>query len=146
MAPLATDFEETFVAVAESELAPWPTELRVRPERDRVAITWDDGATHDLPAELLRVLTPSAERKGHGGTRTVIGGKATVTIAAIHPVGRYAVRIAFSDGHDSGLYTFPALREMGERQEVMWREYLAEIGAAGLSRERPGTAPAPRGS
>ncbi len=123
----------------------WPTELRINAARDRLTLAWDDGATHAVAAELLRVTTPSAERTGHG-RRVVIGGKAGVTIRTVTPVGRYAVRIGFSDGHDSGLFTFATLRAAGERGEAMWRDYLAELGALGLSRERPGTAPAPAGT
>ncbi len=121
---------------------PWPTELRVPPARDRVTVTWDDGRADTLPAEFLRVLTPSAERTGHGA-RVVIGGKAEVAVERIEPVGRYAVRIVFSDGHGSGLYTFGALRRLADGQEALWADYLAELAATGLSRERPGTAPAP---
>jgi DUF971 family protein len=108
-----------------------------------VRITWDDGRTEILAAEFLRVLTPSAERTGHG-TRTVIGGKAGVRLVRIEPVGRYAVRIVFDDGHASGLYTFAALRRLAEDRERLWAEYLAELAAVSLDRDRPGTAPAPR--
>lgn len=132
-------------ATARSPAAAWPTELRVNAARDRLTVTWDDGVVHGVAAEFLRVSTPSAERKGHG-RRMIIGGKAGVTIRALTPVGHYAVRIAFSDGHDSGLYTFATLRELGDGEPGLWRDYLAEVGAAGLSRERPGTAPAPAGT
>lgn len=120
----------------------WPTELRVNAARDRLAVSWDDGTRHELAAEFLRVSTPSAERTGHG-RRIVIGGKAGVTIRDVTPVGRYAVRIVFSDGHDSGLYTFATLAELGAGEQDGWRAYLAELGTVGLSRERPGSAPAP---
>lgn len=120
----------------------WPTRLVVNRARDALTVEWDDGARHAMPAEFLRVSTPSAERTGHG-RRVVIGGKADVTIARIEPVGRYAVRIVFSDGHDSGLYTFAALRDLGEDVATLWRDYLGELAATGLTRQRPGTAPAP---
>jgi DUF971 family protein len=131
-----------FAPLERTTMDRWPTELRVNAARDRLTVRWDDGAEHPLGAELLRVVTPSAERTGHG-QRTIIGGKAGVTIRTVAAVGRYAVRIGFSDGHDTGLYTFATLREIGEDGATMWRDYLAELGAAGLSRERPGTAPAP---
>lgn len=121
---------------------PWPTELRVPPERDAIRISWDDGRVEGLAAEFLRVLTPSAERTGHGA-RVVIGGKKGVRISRIEPVGRYAVRIVFDDGHGSGLFTFTALRAMAERREALWADYLAEIALTRLDREREGTAPAP---
>lgn len=121
---------------------PWPTELRVPATRDSVRIIWDDGRTETLGAELLRVLTPSAERTGHGA-RVVIGGKRAVGIVRIEPVGRYAVRIVFDDGHATGLYTFTALRRLAETREALWSGYLAELAATGLDRERAGTAPAP---
>lgn len=124
-----------------SEEMPWPTELRVPPDRDRLLVRYDDDVVHDLPAEYLRVLTPSAERKGHG-SEVVIGGKRGVRLAAIHPVGRYAVRLAFDDGHATGIYTFAYLHELGEDKEARWQAYLDSLAAAGLDRDRPGTAPA----
>lgn len=126
-----------------SDEAAWPTELRVPEERDRLKITFDDGALHELPAEYLRVLTPSAERKGHGA-EVVVGGKSRVHITAIHPVGRYAVRIAFDDGHATGLYTFDYLRSLGREKASRWQSYLDDIAAVGLDRDAPGTAPARR--
>jgi len=124
-----------------SEEMPWPKELRVPPERDRLLVSYDDGSAHDLPAEYLRVLTPSAERKGHG-SEVVVGGKRDVRLTAIHPVGRYAVRLVFDDGHSTGLFTFAYLRALGEEKGQRWQSYLDDIAAAGLDRDRPGTAPA----
>jgi DUF971 family protein len=129
--------------VAMSEEMPWPTELRVPKERDRLRVTFDDGSVHDLPAEYLRVLTPSAERKGHG-SEVVVGGKRDVRLVAIHPVGRYAVRLQFDDGHATGLYTFAYLLELGDEKAERWQSYLDDIAAAGLDRDRPATAPASR--
>lgn len=121
---------------------PWPLSLTVNAARDRVRIAYEDGTEHTLSAEFLRVETPSAERKGHG-RRMVIAGKRAVTVKAMEPVGRYAVRIAFSDGHDTGLYPFDALYQMGAEQADRWSSYEAELAATGLSRDRAGTAPAP---
>lgn len=122
--------------------SPWPVELTVPAARDRVRITYDDDTVHELSAEFLRVQTPSAERKGHG-SRVVVGGKRGVAVARIEPVGRYAVRIVFDDGHSTGLYSFDYLREIGADKARLWDDYLGELAAAGLSRDRPGTAPAP---
>ncbi len=122
---------------------PWPNELRVPPARDALIVTYDDGATITLGAEYLRVFTPSAERVGHGGARQVIGGKAGVRIDALTPVGRYAVRIRFDDGHDTGIYPLTSLRGLSERYEAEWAGYLAELAATRLDRQRPGVAPAP---
>ncbi|UOM33259.1 gamma-butyrobetaine hydroxylase-like domain-containing protein [Acuticoccus sp. I52.16.1] len=122
---------------------PWPTRLTVDPARTTLTVAYDDGTRHAVGAELLRVLTPSAERTGHGA-RQVIGGKKGVTIRSIEPVGRYAVRIGFDDGHDSGLYTFETLHRLGAGADSLFAEYEAELAAVALTRDRPGSAPAPR--
>lgn len=121
---------------------PWPLSITVSAARDRVTVAYDNGTSHDLPAEYLRVETPSAERKGHG-RRMVVGGKAGVLVNAIEPVGRYAVRIVFSDGHDSGLYPFDTLHSLGEEQPARWAAYERELAAVNLDRTTPGIAPAP---
>lgn len=123
---------------------PWPTELRVPPGRDALSVTYDDGGRITLSAEYLRVFTPSAERVGHGGARQVIGGKEGVRIASLAPVGRYAVRIVFDDGHDTGIYPLASLRPLADGSERNWAQYLGELEASGLDRQRPGVAPAPR--
>jgi len=123
--------------------AAWPTEIRVPRERDAVKVTFADGSAASLPAEYLRVFTPSAERTGHGA-RNVIGGKRGVRIAAITPVGNYAVRIAFDDGHDTGIYPLASLRALADGAQENWRDYLDELARTGLSRDAPGVAPAPR--
>ncbi|MBJ3774607.1 gamma-butyrobetaine hydroxylase-like domain-containing protein [Acuticoccus mangrovi] len=125
---------------AADDTAPWPLELRVSPARDSLTVRYEDGTSHAMPSEYLRVLTPSAERKGHGHPM-VLGGKRGVTISSIHPVGRYAVRIAFSDGHASGLYTFENLFALGASQDDNWRDYEKDLATHGLSRDRPGSAP-----
>jgi DUF971 family protein len=104
----------------------WPTELRVNAQRNRLNLTFEDGARFSLPAEYLRVESPSAEVQGHGGDHKVIVlGKETVQIAAIEPVGNYAVRLVFDDGHDSGLYSWDYLYELGQNQAGKWAAYLA---------------------
>lgn len=114
---------------------PWPTDLRVKMGEARLEIDFDDGARFSLPAELLRVESPSAEVQGHGpGQKVTVAGKRTVTITAAEPVGNYAVRLVFSDGHSTGIFTWRYLREIGERQDDMWQTYLAALDAQGLSR------------
>jgi DUF971 family protein len=94
----------------------WPVELRVNPERDVLTVAFDDGSRHALKAEYLRVESPSAEVRGHGGgPKMVVTGKENVKIARLEPVGNYAVRIIFDDGHDSGLYSWDFLAELGRK-------------------------------
>jgi DUF971 family protein len=115
--------------------APWPAEIRLKKERRALAVRFDDGIEHELPAEMLRVLSPSAEVQGHSPEqRKTIGGKQNVLITAIDPVGNYAVRLTFDDGHNTGLFTWAYLRRLGDERESLWREYLAELGAKGLQR------------
>jgi DUF971 family protein len=115
--------------------APWPTELRLNKAGDQLTVTFDDGAAYPLAAEYLRVMTGSAEDRGHGaGPRPPIPGKKGVRITAVHPVGRYAVRLVFSDGHDTGLYSWDLLRELGAERDQFWFDYLQTLEKAGLSR------------
>ncbi|MFO1247508.1 MAG: DUF971 domain-containing protein [Alphaproteobacteria bacterium] len=111
--------------------SPWPTELRLNPERNVLSVAFDDGARFELPAELLRVESPSAEVRNHGGPKTIVLGKQDVTIAALDPVGNYAVRIAFSDGHDTGLYSWAWLHQLGAEKDRIWGEYLAAAAKKG---------------
>jgi DUF971 family protein len=104
---------------------PWPVEIRLNPGRDTLTVAFDDGARFDLRAEYLRVESPSAEVRNHGGPKTIVLGKKDVTIAELEPVGNYAVRISFSDGHDTGLYSWPYLHQLGAEQDRIWGEYLA---------------------
>ena len=116
---------------------PWPQTLRVAKDRRGLVVEWDDGRRDELTAELLRVESPSAEVQGHNAEQKVIvAGKQDVTIAAAQPVGSYAVRLVFSDGHDTGLFTWPGLRRMADRREALWTAYLAALVERGLSRER----------
>jgi len=114
---------------------PWPTELRLDKERRLLTVTFDDGTSVVLPAELLRVLSPSAEVQGHSpDQRVTVAGKKSVSILALEPVGNYAVRIVFDDGHDTGLYVWAYLRALGENREARWQDYLKDLAAKGLAR------------
>jgi len=116
--------------------APWPRELRyVRAER-RLEIDFDSGETFSLAAEYLRVESPSAEVKGHSaaGARTV-PGKRHAAIDRIEPVGNYAVRLCFDDGHTTGIYPWAYLYRLGREQNRLWPDYLARLAAEGLSRD-----------
>ncbi len=114
---------------------PWPTELKLSKDRRLLTIGFDDGMRAELPAELLRVLSPSAEVQGHSPEqRVTVAGKKTVGILRLEPVGNYAVRIVFDDGHDSGLYVWAYLRELGEHKEARWQDYLRDLSAKKLTR------------
>lgn len=113
----------------------WPTELKVDKDRRVLTVTFDDGLSFALPAELLRVLSPSAEVQGHSPEqRVTVGGKKNVGIVRLEPVGNYAVRIVFDDGHDTGLFVWEYLRELGENREARWQDYLQDLAAKRLSR------------
>ncbi len=102
-------------------------------------VAFESGRGFDLPAEYLRVMSPSAEVQGHGpDERKTLGGKRNVAVTEIVPVGSYAVRLGFDDGHTTGIYTWDYLHELGARQTEKWSQYLAELKAKGLSRDRPG--------
>lgn len=114
----------------------WPTELRVSRDRHRLLVTFDDGASFDLSAELLRVLSPSAEVQGHGpGQKVTVPGKRDVGIMAMTPTGNYAVRIGFDDLHDTGIFTWKYLRELGENAQTLFAAYEAELSEKGLDRD-----------
>ncbi len=122
-----------------SGAAPAPTELRLRTAEKLLEITFSDGARFALPAEYLRVESPSAEVQGHGpGQRTYVAGRRHVGIMRLEPVGHYAVRIIFDDLHDTGIYTWAYLRELGEEQAGRWAAYEAELARRGLSRDPRG--------
>ena len=121
---------------------PWPTEIRLAADRGRLVVGFDDGAHYELPAEYLRVLSPSAEVQGHSPEqRQTVGGKRDVTISAVTPVGNYAVRLTFSDRHDTGLYTWTYLRKLGEQRETLWATYLSELAQKGMGRAPGGARP-----
>lgn len=114
----------------------WPTELKVSQDKRMLTVVFDDGASFALPAEMLRVLSPSAEVQGHGpGQKVTVPGKSQVAIRNVVATGNYAVRIAFDDGHDSGIFTWRYLRELGVEGEGKFKEYEAELAAKGLSRD-----------
>jgi DUF971 family protein len=118
-----------------AEIDSWPTELKVDKDRRLLTVAFDDGANFALPAELLRVMSPSAEVQGHSpDERVTVPGKKAVRILRIEPVGNYAARIVFDDGHDTGLFTWAYLRELGEHKEERFQSYLAELAAKRLSR------------
>ncbi len=107
----------------------WPTELRLNPARDILSIAFDNDECFALGAEYLRVESPSAEVRGHGGgPKQIVRGKENIKIIALEPVGNYAVRIVFDDGHDSGLYSWDFLAKLGREHEMIWKEYLAARG------------------
>lgn len=120
--------------MAEVERAPWPVELRVKRAERMLEVDYDDGRSFRLPAELLRVESPSAEVQGHGGEKTIVAGKSGVGLEAAEPVGNYAVRLIFDDGHDTGIYTWRYLRELGLGQERIFTAYLEALAARGLAR------------
>lgn len=115
---------------------PFPTDIRVRQKSRLVEIEFSDGARFELPFEYLRVYSPSAEVRGHGeGQEVLQTGKRSVGITAVEPVGNYAIKLAFTDGHSSGLYSWDVLYRLGSRQDELWADYLARLEAAGASRD-----------
>lgn len=115
---------------------PIPTDIRLHRKSRLVEIAYEGGERFELACEFLRVFTPSAEARGHGpGQETLQTGKRDVEIERIEPVGTYAVRFVFSDGHDSGLYSWDLLYNLGRHRDELWQEYLKQIEAQGLSRD-----------
>jgi DUF971 family protein len=115
---------------------PRPTEIKLHQKSRLLEIAFDDGKRYSLPCEYLRVFSPSAEVRGHGPGQEVLQvGKRDVEIKEIEPVGNYAVKLAFSDGHDTGLYSWEYLHELGEKQESSWKSYLARLEQAHASRD-----------
>jgi len=113
----------------------WPTELRVSKDRKNLTVTFNSGDTYDLSAEMLRVMSPSAEVQGHSPEqRVTVGGKQDVAIAEMVPVGNYAVRIVFDDRHDTGIFTWNYLARLGRDKDALWDAYLDELKEKGLSR------------
>jgi DUF971 family protein len=114
----------------------WPVELRLKRGEKLLEVAFDDGSRFRLPAEYLRVESPSAEVQGHGaGQKTLVYGRAHVGIIGLEPVGNYAVRITFDDLHDTGIYSWSYLYQLGVEHDKRWRAYLAALAADGLSRE-----------
>ncbi|MGQ0750580.1 MAG: gamma-butyrobetaine hydroxylase-like domain-containing protein [Betaproteobacteria bacterium] len=118
---------------------PHPTEIKLHQKSRVLEISFSDGRTFHLPCEFLRVYSPSAEVRGHGpGQEVLQTGKQEVNVNRIEPVGSYAIQLCFSDGHDTGIYSWDLLYDYGLRQEEMWRHYLKRMEEAGASREAPG--------
>jgi DUF971 family protein len=122
-----------------SEDGPWPTEIRLKTAEKALEVDFSDGHSFRYPAEFLRVESPSAEVQGHGPhQKKLVAGRAQVGILGLEQVGNYAVRIRFDDLHDTGIYSWSYLYELGLRQEELWRRYLEGLRAQGLSREPDG--------
>ncbi len=117
-------------------LTPRPTDIRLHQQSRKLEITFDDGAHFMLPCEFLRVFSPSAEVRGHGPGQEVLQvGKESVNILGIEPVGQYAIRLVFTDDHDTGLYSWDYLYDLGRNQESLWQSYLEKLAAAGINRK-----------
>lgn len=113
-----------------------PVHLKLRLGSKLLEVRYAEGRVFQLPFEYLRVYSPSAEVRGHsGGEPLLVGGKREVGITAIEPVGQYAVRLRFDDGHDTGLYSWNVLQDLGEQQAVLWPRYLERLEAVGMSRD-----------
>lgn len=122
--------------MAEPAERPWPTELRLAGKGTLLKVSFDSGEAFGLPAELLRVESPSAEVKGHAPDQAVtVPGKRDVAVTRIEQVGNYAVRLLFSDGHSTGIYTWDYLLKLGRGREAIWQAYLDKLAAEGLSRD-----------
>jgi DUF971 family protein len=114
---------------------PWPMEIKLKRTEKLLHLSFDDGQQFTLPAELLRVESPSAEVQGHGASqKQTVGGKMHVGITAVEPVGNYAIRIIFDDGHDTGIFSWQYLHRLGGEQQEIWQRYLTALEDKGLSR------------
>jgi len=125
--------------MSDFEIKHHPSEIRYVGAEKRLEVTFEDGKHFSLPAEFLRVESPSAEVQGHGpDQKQIVSGRRHVGIMAIEPVGTYAIKIVFDDLHDSGIYSWDYLYKLGEEQESLWATYLRNLEAKGLSRDPPG--------
>lgn len=116
---------------------PWPTEIRLAKDRRSLTVSFEGGESHSLSAEYLRVTSPSAEVQGHSpAEKKTVPGKREVAILAVEPVGNYAVRLTFDDMHSTGIYGWAYLASLGRERERIWGQYLADLAAKGLSRDR----------
>lgn len=114
---------------------PRPTDIRLQRKSRVLVVTFDDASRYELPCELLRVYSPSAEVRGHGpGQEVLQTGKEEVNIDAIEPVGNYAVKLIFDDGHNTGIYSWDLLYQLGAKQEELWSRYLERLREAGYER------------
>ena len=115
---------------------PTPTEITLHQKTNRLVVAFNDGRSFELPCEYLRVFSPSAEVRGHGpGQEVLQAGKREVGIRAIEPVGVYAVKLVFTDGHDTGIFSWDYLYDLGAKRDSNWKNYLTRLGAAGMSRD-----------
>jgi DUF971 family protein len=116
--------------------SPWPVEIRLKSKEKALEIDFDDGSRFRFPAEFLRVESPSAEVQGHSpGQKQIVSGRRHVGIMGVEPVGHYAIRIRFDDLHDTGIYSWAYLHELGRGQDALWAAYLKALQDRGLSRE-----------
>ncbi len=117
---------------------PWPIEIRLSKDKRFLTLDFDDGKSYELSAEMLRVLSPSAEVRGHSeAERKTVGGKRNVCIIGVDAMGNYAVRLTFDDLHATGIYTFGFLHELGVDHAKIWQAYLDELSKKGLDRDHP---------
>jgi DUF971 family protein len=122
---------------------PTPTEIKLHQTSRKLEIAFSDGARFELPYEYLRVYSPSAEVRGHSpGEETLQVGKKNVEVSNVEPVGNYAISLTFSDGHDTGIYSWGYLYDLGRRQDELWALYLKRLAEAGSIREPGGHNPA----
>jgi DUF971 family protein len=118
---------------------PWPVEIRLAKDRRTLNVVFDDGASFEFSAELLRVTSPSAEVQGHSESeRKTVGGKRNVGILSVDPVGNYAIRIGFDDMHSTGIFSWAFLHEVGRNAGRLFHAYLDDLAAKGLDRDKPG--------
>ena len=118
--------------------APRPTDITLHQQSNVLEVAFDDGSHFSLPVEYLRVYSPSAEVRGHGPGQEVLQvGKHDVAVKAIEPVGMYAIKLVFSDGHDTGIYSWDLLYELGAKQAELWAAYERRLAEAGVERDTP---------
>ena len=126
------------MASATTTSTPQPTAITVHQQSRVLEVGFDDGATFHIPFELLRIYSPSAEVQGHGpGQEVLQTGKRNVELTGLEPVGNYAVQPTFSDGHDTGIYSWDTLYRLGSQQDALWQQYQQRLAAAGLDRDAP---------
>jgi len=124
------------MASATNNASAWPTEIRLRKDKAALRVSFESGEAFDFAAEFLRVHSPSAEVQGHApGERKTVAGKRNVAILEVQPVGNYAARLVFDDLHSTGIFSWDYFLKIGRSQETMWRDYLGELAAKGLSRD-----------
>ncbi|MFO1434957.1 MAG: DUF971 domain-containing protein [Gammaproteobacteria bacterium] len=120
------------------QIVPSPTDIVLHQNSKLLELSFDDGSHFRIPCELLRVYSPSAEVRGHGPGQAVLQvGKENVNITAIEPVGHYALKLVFDDGHDTGIYSWDYLHDLGLHQEAVWNEYLQALARSGHTRSKP---------